>query len=155
MPVLPDAKYEKFAQGLAKGSTQTKAYKDAGFKGDRGHASRLASNGNIKARVKEIQESMAKQVVEEAAWDARTMFERHRRLADLAMAAGDIKTAAQIEQFIIRCFGYEDSPTMTQEAMLGRAQVPAKIDEQVDEEPRKVVRMSDAITAMRKAARRA
>lgn len=54
MPVLGNAKHEKFAQGVAKGLSQADAYTSAGYKGDRTAASRLATNVNIQARVEEI-----------------------------------------------------------------------------------------------------
>lgn len=55
MPVLKNARHEKFAQELVKGKSADDAYATAGYKPDRGHASRLASNGNIMARIKELQ----------------------------------------------------------------------------------------------------
>lgn len=55
MPVLPNAKHERFAQELAKGATADQAYQDAGYKPDRSHAARLAANGPVLARVGEIQ----------------------------------------------------------------------------------------------------
>lgn len=55
MPVLKNARHEAFAQALAKGKTATEAYADAGYKPNRSHASRLVANGNITARVAEIQ----------------------------------------------------------------------------------------------------
>lgn len=54
MPVLPNARHERFAQELAKGSSATDAYTAAGYKGDRTAASRLSSNVNIEERVREI-----------------------------------------------------------------------------------------------------
>jgi phage terminase small subunit len=54
VPVLSNARHERFAQELAKGRSQTEAYELAGYTGDRTAASRLSTNGNIKARVQEI-----------------------------------------------------------------------------------------------------
>lgn len=54
MPVLDNAKHERFAQGLAKGKTADEAYVAAGFKANRGNASRLKANESIAARVDEI-----------------------------------------------------------------------------------------------------
>lgn len=62
MPILKNSKHERFAQGLAKGLTATDAYAEAGYSGDRGHASRLAANGNIKARVTEVLTGAASRV---------------------------------------------------------------------------------------------
>ncbi|NTG07238.1 terminase small subunit [Rhizobium rhizogenes] len=55
MGVLKNARHEKFAQLRAQGKTQDEAYELAGFKPSRHHASRLATKGNIQARVAEIQ----------------------------------------------------------------------------------------------------
>jgi hypothetical protein len=44
-----------FAQELAKGRSQAEAYQEAGYKPSEQHASRLASNGKVQARVAEIQ----------------------------------------------------------------------------------------------------
>lgn len=55
MPVLSNAKHERFAQGLAKGLSQTEAYTEAGYKGDRTAASRLSTNVNVTRRVAELQ----------------------------------------------------------------------------------------------------
>lgn len=66
MPVLKNARHEKFAQALAKGMTATDAYTAAGYKGDRTAASRLSTNVNVSQRVAEIQGRVA----EKAEWTA-------------------------------------------------------------------------------------
>lgn len=55
MPILRNARHEKFAQALAKGKNATEAYADAGYKGDRTAASRLSTNVNVAQRVAELQ----------------------------------------------------------------------------------------------------
>lgn len=62
MPVLKNARHEAFAQALAKGKSATDAYSLAGYKSDRGAASRLSANVSIKARVTELQAKVAKKV---------------------------------------------------------------------------------------------
>jgi len=62
MPVLKNARHERFAQSLAKGKTATEAYTDAGYKGDRTAASRLSTNVNVNARVIELQSKAVKAV---------------------------------------------------------------------------------------------
>jgi len=62
MPVLPNQRHERFAQGLAKGKSGAEAYTDAGYKGDRTAASRLATNVNVQRRVQELQERAAEKV---------------------------------------------------------------------------------------------
>lgn len=59
MPALKNAKHERFAQELAKGKNQADAYAEAGYAPSEPHASRLASNGKVAARVAEIQERAA------------------------------------------------------------------------------------------------
>jgi phage terminase small subunit len=53
--VLHSPRHERFAQELAKGKTADEAYRVAGYKPSRPHASRLAANGNIRGRVAELQ----------------------------------------------------------------------------------------------------
>ena len=66
MPILENARHEKFAQAIARGLTATEAYCQAGYKGDRTSASRLSTNDNIRQRVQEIQGRVA----EKAEWSA-------------------------------------------------------------------------------------
>jgi hypothetical protein len=55
MPIIKPDRHELFAQGLAVGLTQEKAYAEAGYRPNRGGASRLADNVNIINRVAELQ----------------------------------------------------------------------------------------------------
>ena len=64
MPVLKNARHELFAQNLAKGMSATEAYEKAGYKPSRQHAARLATKGDIVARVAELQGSTAKQITD-------------------------------------------------------------------------------------------
>lgn len=54
MPVLKNPRHEAFAQYLAKGAPADEAYQAAGFKPNRGNASRLKANENVRTRVDEI-----------------------------------------------------------------------------------------------------
>ena len=60
MPRLDNQRHERFAQALFEGETADAAYVKAGFKANRGNASRLKANENILARVSELQNAMAK-----------------------------------------------------------------------------------------------
>lgn len=62
MPVLANARHERFAQELAKGKTADEAYELAGFTANRGNASRLKANESIQARVDEILTSAGEKV---------------------------------------------------------------------------------------------
>ena len=127
MPALSDPRHEAVAQGLAKGLSADKAYAQAGYKPDRGNASRLTSKDSVIARVKELQEVTAQRVIDASIFEAKQMF------ADLlqdivdAKRAGDHKTAIDGRKFLLRCFGYEDSPTLTHEHVKGKklAETPA------------------------------
>jgi len=55
MAAIDNPKHEIFAQELAKGVSQASAYEAAGYKPSEQHASRLASNGKVQARIAEIQ----------------------------------------------------------------------------------------------------
>lgn len=56
MPALPNARHERFAQGVAAGLTADEAYVKAGYKPNRGNASRMKSDESILARIDEIKE---------------------------------------------------------------------------------------------------
>jgi phage terminase small subunit len=62
MPPLDNPRWERFAQELAKGQSQTGAYLAAGYRGDKSPAtaaSRLLTNVKILERVRELQERSA------------------------------------------------------------------------------------------------
>lgn len=48
---VSNARHESFARALAGSNSIAEAYRLAGFRDDRRHASRLATNGNVSARV--------------------------------------------------------------------------------------------------------
>lgn len=54
MPVLKDAKRERFAQEVAKGKTQLEAHKIAGYKPNEGNAGTLANRPDVSARIREL-----------------------------------------------------------------------------------------------------
>lgn len=60
MPVLKNAKHEKFAQARASGATLIAAYEEAGFSPDRGAACRLSAKVSVRDRILEIQRAAAK-----------------------------------------------------------------------------------------------
>ncbi|GAC1042276.1 hypothetical protein [Rhizobium sp. No.120] len=66
MPVLKNARHEKFAQALAKGKTADEAYEAAGYAANRGNAARLKANESIMKRVGEV----GARVAEKAEWTA-------------------------------------------------------------------------------------
>jgi phage terminase small subunit len=63
MPILSNPRHEKFAQGLAQGKPAIIAYEQAGYKPDRGAASRLSAKVSIQARVAELQGKSAERAI--------------------------------------------------------------------------------------------
>jgi hypothetical protein len=63
MSILSNPRHEKFAQGLAQGKPAINAYELAGYKPDRGAASRLSANVSIQARVAELQGKAAESAI--------------------------------------------------------------------------------------------
>jgi hypothetical protein len=84
LPALSNAKWERFAQGLAGGKSQAEAYELAGYKPSEPHASRLASNGRVVDRVAEILERAAIRVEVTVA----SLTERLLKIADVAEKTG-------------------------------------------------------------------
>ena len=63
MSILSNPRHEKFAQGLAQGKPAINAYELAGYKPDRGAASRLSANVSIRTRVAELQGKAAESAI--------------------------------------------------------------------------------------------
>lgn len=94
MPVLKNARHEAFCQAVAKGKTQEEAYAAAGYKPSRHHASRLATKGNVVARVSEIKSRVAEKVE----WGAAERIEMLRRIADAHEAKDPRVTVSAIAE---------------------------------------------------------
>ncbi len=54
MPVLKNARHERFAQNITKGMSATKAYEKAGYKRNDGSAGRLHRNAQVQERIAEL-----------------------------------------------------------------------------------------------------
>src|SRR5690606_36530880 len=63
MSVLDNSKHELFAQAMAEGRSAADAYVAAGYSPSRSAASRLSTNVNIGARVKELQAKAAQRAL--------------------------------------------------------------------------------------------
>jgi hypothetical protein len=90
VPVLKNARHERYAQGLAKGISASKAYVAAGFKKNDGNAVRLKGNEKVAARVAELQSRAAEKTVVTAADIARQLDE------DRAFARKQKQSAAAV-----------------------------------------------------------
>ena len=113
MPVLKNARHERFAQELAKGRSAVDAHEAAGFKRNDGNASKLASKPDIQARVKEITGAAAEKagvtvaaIVEELAkigfsnmLDYMTIGEDGQHFLDFSKLTRD--QAAAIQELIV------------------------------------------------------
>jgi hypothetical protein len=60
---LANPRHEAFVRELAKGKSATEAYVAAGYKESRQHAARLATNGDIVARLAALQNAVAEKTV--------------------------------------------------------------------------------------------
>ena len=89
MPVLKNPRHELFAQLLASGKTATEAHQLAGFKRDRGNASRLATDPEIQDRVQQITAVGA----ERAAVTVESLIDEAEQARRGAMEAGQYAAA--------------------------------------------------------------
>ncbi len=80
-----NARQELFCQSLLVGKSADQAYADAGYKPSRPHASRLATNGNVLARLAELRKPVTKA--------AQVTLEGHLR--DLKIVRNMATTAGQ------------------------------------------------------------
>ncbi len=87
MPVLKNARHERFAQALARGKSQEDAYEFAGYSPSRSAASRLATDVNICERLAELTERAADKAVIDKAW----VLDRLRLNAETCMALDFVK----------------------------------------------------------------
>jgi hypothetical protein len=93
MPALLNPKHELFAQGLAKGLSADAAYQAAGYKKNRGNATRMKADESILRRLAELQSKAEAKVL--------LTLEDHMReletLRELAKAGGQISAANTAE----------------------------------------------------------
>jgi len=79
MPMLSNARHERFAQALAAGKSATDAYAEAGYNGGRTNAARLATKDYIQARVQELQERAVEGVILTKQWVLDRLMENVKR----------------------------------------------------------------------------
>lgn len=116
MPALSNIKWEKFAQGLAKGMTADAAYIAAGYKESRAAASRLSANVSIQARVSELVEIGAgraevsvERVLKEMARigfsDVRKIFDENGNLKQIHDLDDDTASAVSAVKVVVKSLG--------------------------------------------------
>ena len=91
MPVLKNARHEKFAQARASGKSIDDAYVAAGYKRNGGNACRLNENESVAGRIREFQKGAAKIAKVEAADIIAGLIENYKRAAgQLPVARGPV-----------------------------------------------------------------
>ncbi|MDO9364621.1 MAG: hypothetical protein Q7T60_16965 [Sphingopyxis sp.] len=95
MPALANPRHERFSQELAKGKSATEAMEAAGY-GDPRNSTRLTKNDEIAARVVELQERAATNVVISREWVIEQLVENVTK----AKAQGDIGPSNQALQLL-------------------------------------------------------
>jgi hypothetical protein len=103
MPVLKNAKHEKFAQAIAQGQSLAKAAEKAGYAPRRGNAHRIRTNEIVSRRIDEILSAAASETTKEIVYTRETL------LAELDLA---LKMAQDLEK-----------PTAMVQASIGKARV--------------------------------
>lgn len=109
MPVLDNHKHELFAQGVAKGKTQTQAYIDAGYSenGADVSASRLLGDARVQGRVDELLQKAANKTVltiERLTLDLLRIAGKGEELGEasgLSVARASIMDAAKLNGLVV------------------------------------------------------
>jgi phage terminase small subunit len=99
MAPLRNAKHERFAQELAQGKSADEAYRGVGYKPSRPHASRLATNGNIRGRMAELQNAAAVKAevtLESLIEEAAVIQERATKAGQYSAAIGALVAKAKL-----------------------------------------------------------
>jgi phosphoglucomutase len=144
MPALTNPKHEAFCQARSRGENCDQAYQTAGYTENRHNAARLNTNEHIKARIAELQAQTAEKTVKAVSFKAVDMFQRLINTCEAAEQAGDHKAAIDGQKFILRCFGYEDSPTLTHEHITGE-KLPQEHGDEQERDPTTI--MAQAMTS--------
>lgn len=99
MPVLPNAKHERFARAMAKGESASQAYVTAGYRKHDGNAHRLSINEQVRSRIEEILSRAA----------ARAEVDKAKVLAELAkIGFADIRKIVSWRNDLTRSEDEED-----------------------------------------------
>jgi hypothetical protein len=107
MPVLDNARHERFAQALAKGKTADQAYVSAGYSANRGNAARMNANESVQKRLLELKTKSA----EKTGLTVASITERLLRIAEkgeasdeapmLTVARASLMDAAKLNGLVI------------------------------------------------------
>lgn len=105
MPALENARWELFAQELAKGEPATKAFVSAGFKAHSGNASRLRGIECVRQRVCEIQQAgaaSAKVSIESLLVELEHARQRADSLNQLSASVKAISEKAKVSGLLVQ-----------------------------------------------------
>lgn len=127
MPFLTNARHEAFAQALAKGKTADEAYALAGFKPNRGNATRLKANDSIQKRVLELQTKVA----DKAVWTAAERLQSLKAIHDKAII-DDARTAISAIAEANKMDGAYAPTKLKHSGSIGTYDLSKVTDEQLD-----------------------
>jgi hypothetical protein len=105
MPILHNARHERFAQGIAKGKSQHEAYQYAGYSRDadpkdvRSNAGHLARRPEVAARIEELLRKQANRVgvtVDELLLELDEMFKLAKRVKQPSAGVGVVVAKAKL-----------------------------------------------------------
>lgn len=96
MPILDNARHERFAQGLAKGLTADAAYTEAGYTPNRKNASRLKTDEDIQRRVEELQSRATEGIIVTKQWLIEQLIDTASRAKDDATRASEVAALKEI-----------------------------------------------------------
>jgi phage terminase small subunit len=90
---LTNPRHERYAQELATGKTADEAYKSAGYKANRGNATRLKANDSIMKRIVELQGVSAEQFELTRASILQMLIDDRRAAGRLGQTSAAIRAA--------------------------------------------------------------
>jgi hypothetical protein len=129
MPILTNPRREAYAQALSLGKTADEAYALAGYKANRGNASRMKANDSITNRVTELQHQLA------AKFDVtrETIAAQYAEDREFARTKGQAGAMVAATTGIARLYGLvsekQETKNLTLNVLRPYARMPAPIDD--------------------------
>ena len=117
MGALKNPRHEAYAMARFNGMSEGEAYVAAGYKQNSGNASPMNGNERILKRIEELHATKVEKTIHYATIEVLEEMHKLRRLVDLAIEEKDISTAVKAQSYIMKLFGFEDSPTLAHEMM--------------------------------------
>lgn len=105
MPRLKNIRHERFCQYRAKGNTQVRAYRLAGFTGSLNKASRIANRPDVKARLQEIMQYAERMHGHYYKIDIETLTARLVQICELAFENGDLEVGRKTTMDLAKLHG--------------------------------------------------